>query len=71
MNNKEARLDLFCQAADRLRKKARSLTVTMPALTPAQATALIARSVTEEEVDGVIDRAMNTLRKVKNGTNTL
>ena len=65
MNSKEARLDLFCQVGDRLKKQARALTLTMPALTPAQAKALIARSVTEEEVDGVIDRAMKTLKRVK------
>tara|TARA_Y100000296_G_C5106802_1_gene222998 strand:+ start:622 stop:819 length:198 start_codon:yes stop_codon:yes gene_type:complete len=65
MNNKQARLDLFCKVGDRLKRQARAMTATMPALTPAQAKALVSRSVSEDEVDGVIDRAMKTLNRVK------
>lgn len=62
----EARLLQCIQAAERAKKRARSLTQVLPAMTLAQAKAALeverGEPVTEEQVDAAIERAMSKMR---------
>lgn len=62
----EARLAKCIQVANRARKRARSLTQVLPAMTTAQAKAALeverGEPVTEAQVDAAISRAMDKMK---------